>query len=167
MDTLIKAGWQVTEVEAKNIAIQMLEILVYLHSLTPPIIHRDIKPQNIIRQEDGKVYLVDFGTVQNIYRQTVGISNTFVGTLGYMPLEQLQGNVLPASDLYSLGCSLLFLLTGKSPADLPETSMKIDFSNQVNISWDFANWLKKLVEPNLDKRFKSAEDALLGLWQKI
>lgn len=44
--------------------------------------------------------------------------------------------------------------------------MKIDFRSQVNISLDFANWLDKLVEPNLDKRFNSAEDALLGLWQK-
>ncbi|WP_019503352.1 serine/threonine-protein kinase [Pleurocapsa sp. PCC 7319] len=166
LEKLIETDWQVTEVEAKNIAIQMLEILVYLHSITPPVIHRDIKPQNIIRQADGKVYLVDFGAVQDIYRNTVSISNTFVGTLGYIPLEQLRGKVIPASDLYSLGCSLLFLLTGKSPTDLPETRMKIDFRSQVNVSQYFTNWLDRLIEPDIDKRFQSAEDALLGLWHK-
>ncbi|WP_019503358.1 serine/threonine-protein kinase [Pleurocapsa sp. PCC 7319] len=156
-------GWQATENEARNIAAQVLLILGYLHSLIPPVIHRDIKPQNIIRREDGKVYLVDFGAVQDVYRNTVSVSNTFVGSLGYMSLEQLRGNVVPASDLYSLGCSLIFLITGKSPTDLPEKRMKINFRSQANVSDDFADWLDRLIEPSLERRFPSAEDALSQL----
>ncbi|WP_019503357.1 serine/threonine-protein kinase [Pleurocapsa sp. PCC 7319] len=112
---LVEQRWRATEVEVKDIARQVLNILIYLHSLAPPVIHRDIKPQNIIRQPDGKVYLVDFGAVQAVYRNTISIGGTFVGTLGYMSPEQLRGKVVPASDLYSLGCSLLFLLTHRTP----------------------------------------------------
>lgn len=161
--TLVVKGWHATEKEVKNIALQLLDILIYLHSLTPPVIHRDIKPQNIIRREDGKVYLVDFGAVQDIYRNTVSLGQTFVGTLGYMSLEQLRGNVTPASDLYSLGGTLLFLLTHRSPTDLPQKGMRIDFSHKVNVSDRFKAWLKKILEPIVEDRFQSAKDARQAL----
>ncbi|WP_019503354.1 serine/threonine-protein kinase [Pleurocapsa sp. PCC 7319] len=160
---LVKQGWRATEAEVKDIAKQVLDILIYLHSITPPVIHRDIKPQNIIRRDDGKVYLVDFGAVQDVYRNTVSLGSTFVGTLGYMSLEHLRGNVTPASDLYSLGCSLLFLLTRKSPTDLPQKGMAIDFSSQVNLSHGFANWLETILQPIVEDRYQSAEDALRAL----
>ncbi|NEP81224.1 MAG: serine/threonine protein kinase, partial [Okeania sp. SIO3B3] len=79
---LVEKGWHSKEIQVKNIAIQILNILSYLHQLNPPIIHRDIKPQNIILQPDGKIYLVDFGAVQDIYRHTMSFSGTFVGTIG-------------------------------------------------------------------------------------
>ena len=160
---LVNRNWHATEAEVKDIAIQLLDILVYLHSLAPPVIHRDIKPQNIIRRGDGKVYLVDFGAVQAVYRNTISVSGTFVGTLGYMSPEQLRSNVVPASDLYSLGCSLIFLLTGKSPTDLPQKRMKIDVQSQVSISPNFANWLDKILEPATEDRFQSASLALTAL----
>ena len=163
---LVASGWHATEAEVQDIAIQLLEILSYLHSLTPPVIHRDIKPQNIIRREDGKVYLVDFGAVQDIYRNTVSLGKTFVGTLGYMSLEQLRGNVTPASDLFSLGGTLLFLLTHRSPTDLPQKGMKIDFGHRVNVAHDFKAWLEKILEPIVEVRFQSAEDALKALRNK-
>jgi len=161
--TLIEKNWQPTETQVKDIGLQILKILEYLHSFTPPVIHRDIKPQNIIRRPDGQVYLVDFGAVQDVYRNTLTRGGTFVGTLGYMPLEQFRGKVKPASDLYSLGASLLFLLTGKSPADLPQVRMRIDWRSQVNISAGFANWLEKMLEPSLEDRFESAKEALNAL----
>jgi serine/threonine protein kinase len=161
--TLIEQNWQPTETQVKDIGIQVLKILEYPHSFTPPVIHRDIKPQNIIRRPDGQVYLVDFGAVQDVYRNTLTRGGTFVGTLGYMPLEQFRGQVKPASDLYSFGASLLFLLTGKSPADLPQVRMRIDWRSQVNISADFGNWLEKMLEPTLEDRFQSAKEALNAL----
>ncbi|WP_019503350.1 serine/threonine-protein kinase [Pleurocapsa sp. PCC 7319] len=160
---LVTQGWHSTEQEVQDIARQLLEILVYLHSLNPSVIHRDIKPQNIIRRDDGKVYLVDFGAVQAVYRHTIGIGGTFVGTLGYMSPEQLRGKVIPASDLYSLGCSLLFLLTHRSPHELPQKGMGIDFSSRVNISPSFAQWLTRIIEPIAEDRFQSAENALIAL----
>lgn len=105
---LIKNGWITTEEEVKNIAVQILEILSYIHQLNPPIIHRDIKPDNIIYREDGKVYLVDFGAVKAVYNKTIIGHNTIIGTYGYMPLEQFEGKTYGTSDLYSFGCTTIY-----------------------------------------------------------
>jgi len=163
---LVKKGWHGNEAEIKQIAVQVLEILDYLHHLSPSVIHRDIKPQNIIRRPDGGVFLVDFGAVQDDYRQTLIRGGTFVGTLGYMPPEQFRGQVFFASDLYALGATLVFLLTHRSPADLPQCRMKIDFRSRVQISPEFADWLEKILEPVAEDRFKSAAQALKGLQDK-
>ena len=163
---LISEGWQPEETKVKNIAEQILDILIYLQQLTPPVIHRDIKPQNIIYQPDtGKLFLVDFGAVQDTYHHTV-MGSTVVGTYGYMAPEQYRGGAVLSTDLYSLGCTLLFLLTGESPAELPQKKLKINFRNAVNIKRDFANWIDKLIEPNVNNRFPKAESALLVLHEK-
>ena len=104
---LLENGWHPHESEVKHIAIQILDILIYLHSFSPPIIHRDIKPQNIIRSNNCKVFLVDFGAVADSYHNTITGGSTVVGTFGYMAPEQFRGNALPATDLYGLGTTLL------------------------------------------------------------
>lgn len=160
---LVENGWRTNEAEVKNIAQQILEVLAYLHSLEPPVIHRDIKPNNLIRSDDGTIYLVDFGAVQNTYYNTLMQGSTVVGTYGYMAPEQFRGKALPATDLYSLGATLLYLLTHRSPAELPQDTLKLDFRSSVKISDSFAEWLDKLLEPDLDDRFASAEIALSEL----
>ncbi|MGK7896075.1 MAG: serine/threonine protein kinase [Xenococcus sp. (in: cyanobacteria)] len=107
LTTLLEQGWRFQEAEVKNIAQQVLSILSYLHSFQPPIIHRDIKPQNIICTEEKEIYLVDLGAVQDAYRNTLTRGATFVGTIDYMSPEQIRGHASFASDLYSLGCTLL------------------------------------------------------------
>ncbi len=164
---LVQNGWRVTEEEVRHIAIQILEILVYLHEHTPPIIHRDIKPQNLIRRDDGQVFLVDFGAVQDTYYSTFARSRTVVGTFGYMAPEQFRGQAVPATDLYGLGATLLFLLTHRSPADLPTDGLKIDFRSRVQISEEFADWLEKMLEPDVEDRFSSAKEALAALRRDI
>ncbi len=163
---LIQRGWRTDESTVKDITIQILKILNYLHRLSPPVIHRDIKPQNIIRQVDGQVYLVDFGAVQDIYRHTLSKSGTFVGTIGYMPPEQFRGQVTPASDLYALGATIIFLLTGRSPDELPQKRMRIDFRPHVHLSSSFEHWLDGMVAPAIEDRFQSAADALIALQQE-
>ena len=163
---LISQGWIPDEKIVRDIAKQVLEILVYLQQLTPPVIHRDIKPQNIIYQADtGKLFLVDFGAVQDTYHHTV-MGSTVVGTYGYMSPEQFRGGATLSTDLYGLGCTLLFLLTGKHPIDLPQKKLKIDFKNFVKIDRNFANWIDKLIEPNVKLRFPKAKAALLVLQEK-
>ncbi len=163
---LISQAWIPEEESVKDIAEQVLEILVYLQQLTPPVIHRDIKPQNIIYQPDtGKLFLVDFGAVQDTYHHTV-MGSTVVGTYGYMAPEQFRGGAVLSTDLYGLGCTLLFLLTGKPPVDLPQKKLKIDFRNIVKVERNFANWIDKLIEPNIKQRFPKAEAALLVLQEK-
>lgn len=160
---LVKNGWRSNEAGVRNIATQVLNILIYLQNLKPPVFHRDIKPQNLIGGKDGKVYLVDFGAVQNTYRNTFSFGSTVVGTFGYMAPEQFQGQALPATDLYGLGATLLFLLTHRSPADLPTDRLKISFRNRVQISEQFADWLEKMLEPDAEERFVSAASALAAL----
>lgn len=164
--TLIEQGWYFQEQEVKNIAQQILEILSYLHSFQPPVIHRDIKPHNIIRTQEGEIYLVDLGAVQNVYRNTVTRGATFVGTIDYMSPEQLRGHASFASDLYSLGCTLLYLLTKRSPSELPLQRMKIDFRSSLEISEQFAEWLDIILEPALEDRFSSTAEALSRLHRK-
>jgi len=157
---LVSKGWRPSEVELKNIAQQVLGILTYLHSLVPPVIHRDIKPKNLIRKADGTIMLVDFGAIQNAYQQSQVAGSTFVGTYGYMAPEQCRGRAQKTSDLYGLGGTLLYLHTGESPADFPEARSKINFRSKVNLSRRFANWLEGMLEPVLEDRFQSAEEAL-------
>ncbi|AFY85159.1 serine/threonine protein kinase [Oscillatoria acuminata] len=163
LEELVERGWHPTELELRDLAQQILEILSYLHQLNPPVVHRDIKPQNIIRESNGKVFLVDFGAVQDTYFHTLSQGGTMVGTYGYMPPEQFRGQAEPATDLYGLGATLLFLLSHQSPADFPQNRLKIDFRPYVTIYPELADWLEGLLEPLIEDRFKSAPEALAVL----
>ncbi len=123
LDHLLKgyheAGEAFPEILILQYSLQILEVLVYLHGLEKPLMHRDIKPQNIIvRLSDNEVVLVDFGLVR-----TAGSASTktMVGTLGYCPLEQVKGHPEPRSDLYGLGATMYHMLSGEPPApfDIP------------------------------------------------
>jgi len=161
----LKAGQTFSSDQIKQIAKALLEILVYLHDRHPPIIHRDIKPSNIMLAETGDIYLVDFGSVQTVIAREGG-TMTVVGTYGYMPPEQFGGRTVPASDLYSLGATLLALVTGSHPADLPQKELRIQFEDIVQLSPAFSFWLRKMTEPGLDRRFTSAHASLQALEQQ-
>jgi eukaryotic-like serine/threonine-protein kinase len=164
LEEYMQAGRIFTETEVKEIAQALLKILTYLHGRQPPVIHRDIKPSNIILAEGsgksvGQVYLVDFGSVQTLASKA-GKTVTVVGTYGYMPPEQFGGYATPASDLYSLGATLIALATGIHPADLPQEDMRIGFESTVDFSPTLVNWLQWLIEPSVEKRLTSATAAL-------
>ncbi len=159
----IENGRKFSESELQELAKSILGILIYLHGLNPPVIHRDLKPSNILLKDRsghsiGNVYLIDFGSVQTVSQQ--GQSTlTIVGTYGYMPPEQFGGRTVAASDLYSLGATLIYLATGIHPADLPQKDGKIQLNNLANLSPAFVHWLGQLIEPSLEKRFVSAQAA--------
>jgi serine/threonine protein kinase len=159
---LLDEGRHFTEGEVRSIATQVLEILRYLHGLNPPVIHRDIKPSNLIIAENEQVYLVDFGAVQDT-AAAAGATFTVVGTTGYAPLEQFWGKAVPASDLYALGATLIHLLTGTPPADLPQRNLRIEFKGQVSINPNFVSWIEALTEPDLELRLSGAVVALEAL----
>lgn len=154
-----------SEQQIRKIAVDVLNILVYLHELNPPVLHRDIKPSNIIWGADEQIYLVDFGTVQ---AQAVpeGATFTVVGTYGYTPIEQFGGRAVPASDLYALGATLIHLVTDSFPADLPQQNLKIQFADKVSSSLSLVGWLQQLTEPALEQRFSTARLALATLESK-
>ena len=169
LEQYLQAGRKFTEIEVKEIAKAVLEILIYLHELNPPVVHRDIKPSNILLGERsgnsvGLVYLIDFGSVQTVLAAEGG-TRTVVGTYGYMPQEQFGGRTVPASDLYSLGATLIYLVTGTNPADLPQKDFRIQFQQVANLSPNFAKWLEQITEPSLEKRFSTATQALRDLKQ--
>ncbi len=159
---LLDRGHRFWESQVEKIAVEILSILVYLHELDPPVLHRDIKPSNLIWGQDERVYLVDFGAVQD---QAVleGATFTVVGTYGYVPMEQFGGRAVPASDLYAVGGTLIHLLTGTPPADLPYRDSRIQFGDRVSIDAGFVNWIGKLTEPNVTERLSTARQALEAL----
>ncbi len=162
LQELLEKNRRFTEAQIRHIAQETLEILVYLHQLNPSVLHRDIKPSNLILGEDRHIYLIDFGAVQ-AQAAVTGVTFTVVGTSGYAPLEQFWGRAVEASDLYALGATLIHLLTGILPADLPHQDSRIQFRDRVNIQADFINWLEKITELPVEKRFKSATLALEAL----
>jgi serine/threonine protein kinase len=168
LEAHVQAGRTFSEAEVKHIARSLLAILQYLHAQQPPIIHRDIKPSNILLSDrsgnsPGCVYLVDFGSVQTLAAAEGG-TITVVGTYGYMPPEQFGGRCVPASDLYGLGATLIYLATGLHPTELPQQALQIQFRQAaLQLSPAFADWLGWMTEPSLDRRLASASAALSAL----
>lgn len=165
LQQLLNQGHRFSEAQVEKIAVEVLTILVYLHELDPPVLHRDIKPSNLIWGEDERVYLVDFGAVQD-QAAAEGATFTVVGTYGYVPMEQFGGRATPASDLYALGATLIHLLTGIAPADLPQRDSRIEFGNLASLDLGLMNWIGKLTEPDLANRLSTARQALEALKNK-
>ncbi|MGK7875033.1 MAG: serine/threonine protein kinase [Xenococcaceae cyanobacterium] len=159
---LLNQGKRFTELEVRQIAKEVLQILTYLHRLYPPVLHRDIKPSNLILGEEQRVYLVDFGAVQDS-AASEGATFTVVGTYGYAPMEQFGGRAIPASDLYALGATLIHLLTGIAPADLPTRDLRIQFRDRLTLNSELVNWLERITEPALERRLQTASQALEAL----
>ncbi len=144
-----------SEIEVKEILINILLILEYVHS--KGIVHRDIKPDNIIlRFADGKPVLIDFGAVK-VTMGTImtgsGNSNQsiVIGTPGFMPMEQSVGRPVFSSDLYSLGLTAIYLLTGKIPQELPTDPARGD------ILWrHHAPYLRQNLASVLDKAIQQS-----------
>ena len=113
-------------------AIALAQTLCYLHEQDPPVIHRDISPDNIIIREDGTPFLIDFGAANEFVGSATG---TLVGKHAYMAPEQIQGRAKPISDLYSLGATLYFCLTGLDPEPLRSATPK-QFNSSVSASCD-------------------------------
>lgn len=156
LETLIEQGLRFNEESAREFLEEMLQILSYLHGLSPAVIHRDIKPSNIIRRPDGRLALIDFGAVQAVLPGEKGAS-TIVGTSGYMPLEQLMGRATPATDIYGLGATVVHLLTHRHPADLPVKAMALQFQDFVNVSSELTGVLEGMLAPHVEDRLATAE----------
>ncbi len=161
LDELLAARGRFNQPQAEDVAIQLLQILQYLDSCRPPVIHRDIKPSNILADSQDKYYLVDFGSVVDIACRGASRGSTVAGTFGYMAPEQLHGQVTVASDLYALGMTLIHLVTGRPPEELPRSRMAVQFRDFApQIDDHFASFLEKLSAPATEDRFHNAEEAL-------
>ncbi|WP_372478177.1 protein kinase domain-containing protein [Nostoc mirabile] len=159
-----------SEEKIKQLLTDLLSILKFIHERG--VIHRDIKPENIMRRLDGKLILIDFGVSKQITKTFVGVGTT-VGTPGYTPLEQMHGQVFPASDLYSLGVTCIRLLT----ECLPNADGYDELYDAVNGKWKWINYLlketnitpslikvlDKLIEDYAKERYQSVDEVFLDL----
>lgn len=141
-------------------AIQIADVLHYLHTHEPPIVYRDLKPANVmIDGNSGRVMLIDFGIARWVNKEEKGV--TAVGTMGYAPPELFSGNVEARSDIYSLGSTMFHLLTGADPQSNP--LLIFDFQKnprprQINsrLSDQIEQIIMRAVEYSSDARFSSA-----------
>ncbi len=165
--TLANSGRKLTLDEVKQMAIDILEVLIYLQQQQPPIVHRDLKPENILIDERNQVYVIDFGFARS-NDQEVAASSTVKGTLGFMPPEQLFNRPLTnAADLYSLGVTLVCLLTGHKSAEIDQLidhNYRLDLRSHLgHLPASFLAWLIKITDPNPDRRYSDAQQALTAL----
>ncbi len=155
-------GGRIDELTVTDWAMQVADVLDYLHNRRPAIIYRDLKPANLmIDGNSGRVMLIDFGIARWVQKEDKGV--TAVGTMGYAPPELFSGKVEPRSDIYSLGATMFHLMTGADPQDNP--LLIFDFNKnppprQINpaISNEMERILMRAVEYNVESRFRSAAD---------
>lgn len=166
----VKLQGRLPEAQVRSILMSLLSVLDYVHSRQ--IIHRDIKPDNIIlRSQDQKPVLIDFGAV----RETMGTvvnsegeatSSIVIGTPGFMPSEQAAGRAIYSSDLYSLGLTMIYLLTGKPPQDLdldPRTGDVVWQHDAPGVSQSLIDSLNRSIQYNPRDRYATAAEMLDAL----
>lgn len=148
-----------------NWGIQICDILDYLHTYKPMIIHRDVKPDNLMEDEDNRVILVDFGVAHVFEKRDPGTS---VGTTGYASPEQYLGKAYPQSDIFALGATLHRLLTGYDPAESEGNLFIYPPLNKYrdDMPQGLQEVLSKSTEMEAENRFSSAKEfkeALLSI----
>lgn len=167
----VKKSGPFTEAGVRQTLSELLPMLEYIHS--QQVIHRDIKPANIIRRsQDKKLVMIDFGAVKDkvnplassVSEQTA-LTSYAIGTPGYAPPEQMAMRPVYSSDIYAVGVTCLYLLTGRSPKDLnynPATG-EIMWQQHVDISKPFAEVLRKMLEVSVKHRYQSPQEVLQAL----
>ncbi len=148
---------------------QLCDVLEYLHTRTPPIIYRDMKPANIMLKPDGNICLIDFGTAREFKEKNLA-DTTCLGTVGYAAPEQFggMGQTDARTDIYCLGATLYHLVTGRNPCDPPYEILPI---RQVNpaLSSGLERIIQKCTQRNPDDRYQSCAELMYALenYEKI
>jgi len=138
---------------AVRLGVVMTDILSYLHSCSPKVIHRDFTPDNLIYDQLGNLKVIDFTVAQ---RGEDSALNTAVGKQCYLPPEQFRGKATTQSDIYALGATLYFLLKGEDPEPLTQSRLK-DRSGDVYEALDFI--IARATALDLTERYQHAEEA--------
>ena len=144
-------------------AIQLCDVLDYLHNCKPPIIYRDMKPSNIMLKSDGQVVLIDFGTAREFKKANVA-DTTCLGTQGFAAPEQFggMGQTDARTDIYCLGATMYYLVTGHNPSEPPYEMYPIRKWNQ-NLSSGLESIILKCTQKNPDDRYQSAGELMYAL----
>ncbi|MBF6567556.1 MAG: serine/threonine protein kinase [Candidatus Binataceae bacterium] len=154
-EEIAATGGPFSEGTVIDVGRQLCDVLAYLHGLTPPIIYRDMKPSNVMLNARGRVVLVDFG-IARLFR--AARKGTMIGTLGFAPPEQYQGAVDPRSDIYSLGATLHYILTGRDPEKFPPFSFPPVRDLRPDVSSNLAGALDRALAYEVDGRPQSIQE---------
>lgn len=154
---LVAAQGPLPEAEVVRLALQICEIMKYLHEQEPPIIHRDLTPDNVMLAEDGLIKLIDFSVAEEV---TSGVTGSVVGKPNYISPEQFRGKPTTASDIYSFGATLYYLLTGTDPP--PITALHPQRTND-KLSDALDSIIAKCTQLKVDDRYISFTDVLVAL----
>ncbi len=152
----IQKKWHPKQEEIQKIAIQLLRIIADLQVFTPAIVHGNIKPENIIIDSENKLYLINFAILRKISKEELNNAKFYT----YSQVEKEKNTGVLSTDLYSLGQTLLFLLTGETDLHLLQSQEKKKWYQDIRIATNFAQWLEKMLEKDERKKFKSAREAL-------
>ncbi len=159
---------QFTPIRALAVASRLADIVSYLHeqkppmvhrdltpdnihSRTPPIVHRDFTPDNLMISDDSMLTLIDFNVAKQL--ESEDATQSVVGKHSYIPPEQFRGESCPQSDLYAMGCSLYYLLTGEEPEPISVARPKEKISE---VSEGLNELVAKCTQQRLDRRYASA-----------
>jgi serine/threonine protein kinase len=142
--------------EALNWMEAVLDVLKYVHNQDPPILHRDIKPPNLMLTKSGDILLVDFG----IARTLEATSYTHIGTPGFASLDHYTGNFSPSSDIFSLGATFHYLLTGSNPRSRKEFDFPPISDFRDNIPPEIDKIFRKMLELKPKNRYQNAEEVI-------
>ncbi|CAN5633801.1 hypothetical protein BH10CYA1_BH10CYA1_45330 [soil metagenome] len=156
--SLVNQEGRLGEEQVRQLAKQMCEILAYLHSQSPPVVHRDFTPDNLILRKDGALKLIDFNVAQQ--SDASSVLSSVVGKPNYLSPEQFRGLPVPQSDIYALGACLQFLLTGEDPVAILSSNPS---QTRDDVSQLISNIVQKATEPELSKRFLTASEILTQL----
>ncbi len=153
-----------SEAQIRDWLNNLLPVFEFIHSRQ--VIHRDIKPDNIILMSNGQLVIVDFGAAKYATQTALAVTVTRIGTAGYTAPEQANGKPIHASDIYSLGVTCLCLLTQVEPIDLFDDS---EFEwvwrehLKTSVSSELGQILDKMIQPAIKKRYQSATEVLQAL----
>ena len=153
--------------QVKQVGLKVLDILIYLQAQDPPILHRDLKPDNILLDEEFNAYLIDFGFA-SLRKEEISGSSVFKGTPGFIAPEQIIQPTL-ASDIYGLGVTLVCLLSNKSISEIQDLAVaddpyQLDIRNLLpQLDRQFRNWLEKMTYAKTSKRYSDARTAKAAL----
>lgn len=167
----VKLNGILSETGVKQFLSEILPLLQYIHE--QKVIHRDIKPANLIRRtQDARMVLIDFGAVKNQVSQVAtnqsghtALTAYAIGTPGFAPPEQMAMRPVYASDIYALGVTCIYLLTGKTPKDLDynPTTGEMMWEQLVHVSDHLTSVLRKMLDVSVRNRYQSATDVLRAL----
>lgn len=158
---IVKRHGTQSEQTTLKVALQCAEMLQYLHSQEPPVIHRDLTPDNVILKDNEDVFIIDFGAANEFVGAATG---TMVGKQCYIAPEQFRGKASPQSDLYALGGTLYFLLTGQDPEALTASHPR---AQRPDISDEVDALVGALTAMPLEERIESAADVIKRVQQLI